>query len=236
MGEQDEPRLIENLVSLRGRHVEPLGDITSVASYNGVEYQADIQRNRIWKAPTSAKRDVMINGKGYSLKSIRAAPPAIVNHTTRDKWLRVCNVVGLSIDPLDEMVSEYWKLRIDRKIGEDVLSSSNYCPFGSNPQRREYLRTLINYFLFDGTGAQDSAYPAEYILEFTDPLIPSTWRILDKRSAFDSMWPKMVFSIRSKKGMPPDYPSISATKKVLMEPWVRHIDSDYRGSLHIRTR
>jgi len=227
--------LIENLVSLRGRHVEPLGDIMSVASYDGVEYQAGIQRSHIWKAPTSAKRDLMINGKGYSVKSNRARPPAIVNHTTRDKWLRVCNVVGLSIDLLDEMVSEYWKLRIDRKIGEDVHSMSTYCPFGNNAQRKEYLRTLINYFLFEGTGAQDSPYPAEYILEFTDPLIPGTWRILDKRSAFDSMWPKMVFSIRSKKGMPPDYLNISATKKALIEPWVRHIDGDYRGSLHVRT-
>lgn len=234
VGEQDEPRLIENLVSLKGKYVEPLGDITSVASYDGIEYQAGIQRSRILKAPTSAKRDVMINGKGYSVKSTRAAPPAIVNHTTREKWLRVCNVVGLSIDPLDEMVSEYWRLRIDGKIGEDVPSSSAYCPFGSSVQRREYLRPLINYFLFEGTGAHDSPYPAECILEFTDPLIPSTWRILDKRSAFDSMWPKMVFSIRSEKGMPINYPNISATKKALIEPWVKHIDGDYRGSLHIR--
>jgi hypothetical protein len=236
VGEQDEPRLIENLVSLRGKRIEPLGDIASVASYDGVEYPARVQRSQILKAPTSAKRDVIINGRGYSTKSTRGARVAIVNHTTREKWLRVCKSVGLSINPLDEMVSEYWRLRVDRRIGEDVPSSSMYCPFGNNMQRKEYLRGLVNYFLFDGSGARDSRYPAEYILEFADPLIPSTWKVLDKRSAFDSMWPKMVFSIRSEKGMPSKYPNISACKKALIEPWVRHIDGEFRGSLHIRTR
>lgn len=236
VGEQDEPRLIEYLACSRGKRVESFGDIVSVASYCGIEYPANVQRSEIRKAPTSAKRDVIVNGKGYSLKSTRAAPPAIVNHTTRDKWLRICNVLGLSIGPLDEMVTEYWRLRVCGKIGEDVQSSSADCPFGRDLPEREYLRNLINYFLFSGTGSQDSPYPAEYILEFADPLIPSTWRILDKMAAFDSMWPKMVFSIRSKKGMPPRYPNISASKKALIEPWVRFIDGDYRGSLHIRTR
>jgi hypothetical protein len=237
-GEEDEPIIIAKLVSLKGTEVDQIGKIMSVASYNGIEYNFPIASFQIAKAPTTAKRDVIINGKGYSLKSIRARPPAIVNHTTREKWIRVCEVLDEKIDMLDEMVREYWELRINRKVGEDVFSSSTlYCPFGNNPQRREYLRKLIDYFLFQGTGSKDSEYPANYILEFGNAFYPFTWRVLTKTTAFDLLWPKMVFSVRSQKGMPPDYANMSdPRKKALIEPWVKYIDGDYRGSLHIRSR
>lgn len=237
MGERDEPRVIEKLASLRGELGGPLGVINSVADYRGREYPTGIRSAQIMKAPTVAKRDVMVNGKGYSLKSTRAAPPAIVNHSTREKWIRVCERVGAQIDTLDEMVSEYWELRTHSKIGEDVPSSNYRCPFGNTEKRRQYLKALINYFLFDGTGSKDSSYPADYILEFDYPLAVETWKILDRDSAFDSMWPKMIFSIRAKKGMPTNYPRMwDVKKKALIDPWVRFINEKYRGALHIRVK
>lgn len=237
VGETDEPVLIEKLVSLIGVYVEVLGfAVKSVASYHGTEYSIGTRRSQISKAPTHAKRDVIINGKGYSLKSSRAAPAAIVNHTTREKWIAVCQRNGLEIGLLDDMVSEYWELRTRNRIGEDIPTSSPNCPFGNTEPRRQYLKILISYFLFDGTGSGDSRYPADYILEFANPTDPTAWCVLDKESAFQSMWPKMVFSIRSTKGMPSAYPDIGAPKKTLIEPWVRHIDGAYRGALHIRTR
>ena len=237
VGERDEPLIIEKLVSLRGKRAGAIGTINSVADYLGIEYPVGTKSTQIMKAPTGAKRDVVINGKGYSLKSTRAAPPAIVNHTTREKWIMVCKRIGVQIDMLDEMVSEYWKLRTKGKIREDVPVSHPRCPFGNTRARLRYLKVLINYFLFDGTGSKDSRCPADYILEFTDPLDPTTWTVWDKDSAFDHMWPKMVFSIRAKKGMPTNYPNMwNAKKKALIEPWVRFIDGDYRGALHIRAR
>ncbi len=80
-------------------------------------------------------------------------------------------------------------------------------------------------------------YPADYILEFADPLNTTTWIVLDRDSAFESLWPKMVFSIRSKKGMPPNYARMHNTRrKAQIAPWVRYIDGDYRGALHIRAK
>jgi len=237
VGEEDEPKIIETLVSLKGKHVKPLGvTINSVASYFGSEYPAGVKSREIVKAPTYAKRDVLINGKGYSLKSTRAAPSAIVNHTTREKWIRVCDVVGAHINKLDKIVSEYWELRIQGRIGEDIAVSSYNCPFGATEKRRQYLKILINYFLFDGTGSKDSTYPADYLLEFADPAKPNTWSVFDRDSTFDHLWPKMIFSVRSKKGMPSNYPNIGHKRKTLIEPWVRFIDGDYRGALHIRAK
>lgn len=237
VGEEDEPLIIEKLVSLRSKCAGALGTISSVADYLEREYPVGTKSSQIMKAPTGAKRDVVINGKGYSLKSTRASPPAIVNHTTREKWIRVCKKTGVQIDMLDEMVSEYWKLRTHNKIGEDIQVSSCRCPFGNTLKRKQYLKGLINYFLFDGTGSSDSLYPADYILEFDDPSDITTWRILDRDSAFDSLWPKMVFSIRAKKGMPSDYAHMwNVKKKAQIAPWVKYIDGDYRGALHIRAR
>jgi len=235
IGERDEPIITEKLISLKGKSAGPLGIINSVADYRELEYPDGTKRSQIMKAPTGAKRDVSINGKGYSLKS--TARPAIVNHTSREKWIRVCNTVGVEITMLDEMVSEYWRLRTDRKIGEDVATSNHHCPFGNTAERLSYLKALINYFLFDGTGSKDSSYPADYILEFDHPLAVTTWKILDRDSAFKSMWPRMIFSVRSKRGMPTNYSKMrDVKKKALMAPWVRFIDGDYRGALHIRVK
>jgi hypothetical protein len=237
VGEIDEPRIIEKLISLKNTNVKPIGYISSVASYDGNEFFSGTTSNFIKKAPTRAKRDVIINGRGYSLKSTRAAPPAIVNHTTRDKWIRICNVLGEKIDLLDDMVSDYWALRENKKIGEDITVVNYNCPFGNTIQKKQYLKKLINYFLFEGTGSRTSKYPAQYIIEFSNPINPQTWKVLDKNTAFDSMWNKMIFSLRADKGMPPDYENMKdLQKKTLIEPWVKFIDGDYRGALHIRTK
>ena len=234
VGEIDEPRVIERLVSMKGKNIEGIGRIDSVADYRGVEYPSGIEAHIIQKAPPGAKRDAMINGLGYSIKSNRAAPAAIVNHTTREKWMRVCRIVGVSIGKLDEMVDDYWKLRFDGIIGEDTRISDRQCPFNKNPK---YWELLLSYFLFIGTGTKDSKYPASYILETKNPYDPGSWTIINREDAFEALWPNLVFSLRAKKGMPPNYPHMSDTKKKSdIEPWVKYIDGDFRGALHIRAR
>ena len=59
--------------------------------------------------------------------------------------------MGVTIDLLDEMVSEYWDLRTNGVIGEDIQINDSRCPFGNSQQKKEYLKDLINYFLFDGS-------------------------------------------------------------------------------------
>ena len=161
IGEEDELLVLKKLFQMKSRRIPCLGLIESVANYRGYEITSikDIK-----KAPSNSKRDVIINGIGYSLKSTRAAPAAIVNHTTREKWIRVCKNLGLNIKPLDIMVEEYWDLRLNGEIGEDIWTFQSRCPFGNTSQRKSYLKKLINYFLFDGTGVKDNKFPAEKVL------------------------------------------------------------------------
>ena len=232
IGEKDELLVLKKLFQMKGKRIPCLGVIESVADYRG--YQIKNVKD-IKKAPSHSKRDVLINGIGYSLKSTRAAPAAIVNHTTREKWIRVCKDLGLTIKLLDIMVEEYWNLRLNGEIGEDIWTYQSKCPFGNTPQRKNYLKKIINYFLFKGTGAKDNEFPAEKVLEVTYPSNVNTWVLLEKGDAFKKLWPNMKFSVRASKGMPPDYPKMKdSNKKELIEPWVRYCNDKFRGALHIR--
>ncbi|MDR1404926.1 MAG: hypothetical protein LBJ20_05125 [Candidatus Methanoplasma sp.] len=186
----------------------------------------------IEKAPVSCKSDVYINGNGYSLKSTYGANSALVNHTNRIGFERVCRETGADIAVLDSIIDNYWKLRESGDIREDVSNSDPASPFQGY---KEYFRPILEYFLFVGSGSRRSKNPADYILEFGDPFDNTKWKIITKREAIDVFWPKLVFSMRSKKGMPPNYdldyrgPDASSIAK-----WVRNCRGEYKGALHIR--
>ncbi|HPH53082.1 MAG TPA: hypothetical protein PLY62_03355 [Bacteroidales bacterium] len=186
------------------------------------------------KARGSHKADVNINGDGFSVKSHRSAPPAIVNHTPRWGWVRICNHLHVSIDRLDKMVQEYFQLRLSGQIGEDIYNNDPRSPFKNE---KEYLRPIINYFLFSGTGEKDSDYPAKYVLDCADPYDISTWEIYDETNYLDLFWDDMKFSMREKgfEAYPYSRPC-DAWKTPLARPWATKIDGQYKGSLHIRVR
>lgn len=95
----------------------------------------------------------------------------------------------------------------------------------------------LNYFLFDGTGKDYSKFRAEFLLDFTNPFDESTWHIYTKNNAIDdSVYSRLFFSLRAKKGMPKNYPSIKENDLNIISPWTKFIDNDYRGALHIRIR
>ncbi len=178
------------------------------------------------------KADVYINGIGFSIKSLSSAPPALVNHTARPSWERVCSSIGKSILPLDRLIEEYWDLRESMIIREDVNSSDPNSPFKDH---KNYLSPILNYFLFKGSGSRDSKHPAEYIIDFIDPLDCETWNIWGD-DYLDEHWGRLVFSLRSKKGMS-NYPDIkNSEKKKSMAKWTRYFQDAYRGALHVRVR
>ena len=184
------------------------------------------------KAKGSYKADVLINGKGYSVKSHRSAPPAIVNHTPRWGWVRICEKLGVSIAQLDDMVNEYFELRRKGEIGEDIYNSDPRSPFAAN---KEYLRPILNYFLFEGTGAKDSEYPADYVLDCADPYDTKSWEVHNREQYLDQYWSDMKFSMRNKGFDAYPYTRASdAWKTSLCEPWAKKFDGSYKGSLHVR--
>lgn len=189
----------------------------------------------ISKAATGAKADVYINKIGYSLKSNNAAPPAIVNHTARPGFVNVFQRINKNIQGLDKIIDEYWKLRLSGQIGEDIPNSNPLSPFKNH---KEYLRPIINYFLFTGTGSKVSEHQAEYILAFGNPnLINKDYKVYNESDAINLFWDKMFFSLRSKKGMN-KFPNLSKKQMPLFDSyqrWTKEPEKGkYKGALHIR--
>lgn len=200
------------------------------SNFSDDELLALAKITHIAKAGIYDKADVYINGIGYSIKSLSAAPPALVNHTARDGWERVCSRIDYDIHPLDNIIAEYWNLRQQGVITEDVTNSNPHSPFAPH---KDYLLPILNYFLFKGSGSRDSKYPADYILDFTNPTDETTWKKYGS-DYIDSHWDKLVFSLRSSKGMG-DYPNIkNPIKKVSMEKWTVFHSGGYKGALHVR--
>lgn len=186
----------------------------------------------IQKASTYSKSDIYINGKGYSLKSLETAPPAIVNHTARPGFEFACANINININTLDVLVSNYWSLRLQNKIKEDVKNTNPLSPF---KDAKKPLEPILKYFLFDGTGQKLSEYPADFILDYYDPLDPGRWSILEKDIVIFTIWKRLIFSIRSTKGMPSNYPNNKDKKNnPSVAIWTKFFQNKYRGALHIR--
>lgn len=182
------------------------------------------------KAGAFDKADVFINGIGISVKSQRGAASSIINQTPRDKILRVMNAIKSPIEPLDNIVNRYWYLRKNGG-GEDVSGISNDNPFAIDEKGNSnlpYMKPLLNYFTFKGTGTRDSNAPATYLLSIADPEDTSTWIYYSEETFVDSVWEKLVFSIRA-KGLPS-----KITDDIL--PWVREMDGVKKGSLNVRVK
>jgi hypothetical protein len=186
------------------------------------------------KAPTGSKADVIINNIGFSVKSHRSAPPAIVNHTPRWGWFRICREIGVDIAFLDEMVVEYFNKRASGILKEDVANDNPMSPFVSH---KEYLRPILNYFLFTGTGTGVSKFPAKFVLDCGDPYDISTWQIHDESDYLDLYWDKLVFSMRNKGFESYPYTRESDLwKNDECSLWAREFDGALKGSLHVRVK
>lgn len=252
-GERDEILIKLSLVALRDNNQSINNIQIKSVGFNGIEYgilPSSVANNFIFLSDTQLeqlafsmgisksgvfnKSDVYINNIGFSLKSYSAAPPALVNHTARPGFENICKKVNVNIMDLDILVDQYWDLRLNGVISEDVRNSNPNSPFIKS---KSILKPILEYFLFIGSGSRTSKHPAEYILEFSDPCDSSTWNIINPSTAVDLLWDNLVFSIRSKKGMPKNYDmnTYSKSDASSIALWTRYTSGDYRGALHIRS-
>jgi hypothetical protein len=193
------------------------------------------KKNKIKKAGAHSKADVYINDKAYSVKYTDSAPPAIVNHTNRLGWEFAASVKKISILGLDLIIDDYWRKRIKGDIKEDVTNTVNSSPFFPY---KDILLPFLEYFSFEGTGSKLSKNKADAVIEFSNPCLEETWKIINKADYISSVWERLVFSVRSKKGMPKNINSrkISDSERKSIMKWSRNIDGNLKGALHIRVK
>lgn len=187
----------------------------------------------ISKSGSFNKSDVYINDFGFSLKCFSAASPAIVNHTARPGFETACKFVGVDIRELDKLIDSYWDLRFREIITEDVKNSDMYSPF---KESKNILKPVLEYFMFVGSGRGPSKHRADYILHYTNPYDSTTWHILTPNDAVDFIWDRLIFSLRSKKGMPSNYykETYDGPNSESIARWTQYYGGAYKGALHIR--
>ena len=184
----------------------------------------------IEKSSPRNKADIYINNIAFSIKYMDAAPPSIINHTTRLGFIRIAKKLNIDILKLDNLIDEYWKLRIANKISEDCSNNNDLSPFKN---QKEILRPYLEYFCFSGTGSSDSKHPAQKIIKFTKFNDPITWKIFSKKETVDEIWDGLYFCMRDiAKGGIKDYENNQ--NKDVLKPWTRYSSEKYRGALSVR--
>ena len=136
---------------------------------------------------------------------------------------------------LDAIISNYWRLRLAGIIGEDTGNSDPNSPF---TKHFNILLPFLEYFAFDGTATKLSYHPASEVIEFADPCDIKTWKLLSKAQLIASLWPRLVFSIRSKKGMPSAkmLSTMSLQDRTSVMQWAYLLNGELKGALHVRIR
>jgi hypothetical protein len=202
----------------------------SGASWSDSILKDKLSRYGIVKAGSRMKADVGINDFFYSLKS-SASKPAIINHTFRNGFSVAAKYANVNLSFLDTEIMRYWENRVSENIGEDVSVNSRkkHNLFWSDDFKGKF-RPIFNYFAFTGSGAGLSKKPADLVLEFANPLDPSSWKIMTPDTFYDTCWVDLIFSIRNKKDKIETVDSLSKENRI----WARKIDGKIRGRLHVR--
>jgi len=252
-GEKEEYLIKIKLCNLRDnkKDIQNIGKINSVGfkeEYKTTDWslidfeklknnQKEIRRIakilNITKSSSKDKADIKINNINYSLKCIGYSMPAIVNHTNRRGWLKVSEIINQDIKLLDNLIDEYWKLRISGKIYEDCPNFNNNSPFSNHI---EIIKPYLDFFVFKGSGQGESELSAEKILEFRTFNEISTWKIFGNEY-IQHHWNRLYFCMRSTKGMPKNYNNYE--HKNIISPWTRYFkgkkgEKKHRGALHVR--
>ena len=142
VGERDELIFKLAVIALRDSGGNLFGNTINSVGFGGYEYtslpngynlaqcleMSDDELNKfavqhgITKAAPGDKSDIYINGNGISIKSLRAAPAALVNHTARPGFEFACRHSGADISFLDDAVEQYWKLRLKETLNKSMCS------------------------------------------------------------------------------------------------------------------
>ena len=214
-----------------------IDEINTLASKVGYKFTCRVHGvNRVF-----SKVNIEINGKKYAIRCFDHTERPLINHSTRDKFVKLCRRSGADIAKLDDAVDSYWELRNAGVFNEDCVFTSPLNPF---LEIKDDLRKLLTYISFHANDMSkewdDACFEVETIdgyIDYTNPCDESTWDVLEEDAFFDKVWTHLRFSLRADKGMPngglvmPTDPSI---KKWTREWKNKRGETVFKGALHVR--
>ena len=188
-----------------------------------------------------SKVNIEINGKKYGIRCFDHTERPLINHSTREKYEKLCRKVGIKIDRLDAAVATYWECREAGVFNEDCIYTSPLNPF---LDIKEDLRVLLTYIAFHAYNinkdCDDPFFELEKLdgyIDYANPCDESTWDVLDEEHFFDKVWTHLRFSFRADRGMPNGGLVMPSDRSILKwtKQWKnKKNETVYKGALHIR--
>ena len=153
-----------------------------------------------------SKVNIEINGKKYGIRCFDHTERPLINHSTRNKYERLCKKAGVNIRGLDKAVNTYWECREAGAFNEDCVYNSPLNPF---LDIKDDLRKLLTYIAFHtnnlSKNEDDPGFELEKLdgyIDYINPCDESTWDVLNEEHFFDKVWKHLRFSFRADRGMP----------------------------------
>lgn len=196
---------------------------------------------RIVGTNISSKVNIEVNGNKYGIRCFDHTERPLINHSTREKFNRLCNKASVNIKVLDNAVDRYWECREAGVFNEDCAYNTPLNPF---LEIKKDMRALLTYIAFHSYDIKkqenDPNFELEKIdgyIDYVNPCDENTWDILDEEHFFDKIWKHLRFSFRGDRGMPNGGRTPPIDKSILK--WTRewkdkHGKTVYKGALHIR--
>lgn len=230
---------LPTLESLKGIDLSFLSihDILNYTSSIGYDFSCRMSEN----TRVTSKVNIEINGNKYGIRCFDHTERPLINHSTRDKFEKLCKRACVPIEELDDAVDFYWQCREAGLFNEDCIYTTPLNPF---IEKKDVLRKLLTYIAFhsyDITKEYDDPHfeleTLDGYIDYRNPIDENTWDVLDENTFFDKVWTHLRFSFRADRGMPSNgtiAPTDESIKKWTREWTNRKGEKVYKGALHIR--
>ncbi len=214
-----------------------VADINNLSNLAGYNFTCRVSGyNQVF-----SKVNIEINGLKYGIRCFDHTERPLINHSTREKYEKLCKKAGVDIKVLDDAVDFYWECRKAGVFNEDCNYTSPLNPF---LEIKEDLRKLLTYIAFHSydikKDIEDPSFEVETLdgyIDYINPCDETTWDVLDKEHFFDKVWTHLRFSFRADRGMPNSgvvMPADNSIAKWTREWKNRKGETVYKGALHIR--
>lgn len=144
-------------------------------------------------ADQSSKSDVIINGRGCSIKAFTGSAPSIASRMNRKNFQNLLAKVGISD------IQDFIKA-VDNHHEECVIGNLKCTLKISDPPYnvlpKEEWTKLINYLSFEGSATRKSRNPAEFVIEIAKN--GKTFKILSKEEFINSALDRIILWVEKR--------------------------------------
>lgn len=147
-------------------------------------------------ADQTSKSDIIINGKGCSIKAFVGSLPSIASHINKNNLINLLLKVGISdIDNFIDAVDTH-----NEQCPQNIKCTLRVFDFPYDKLKKEDWVKIITYLSFYGTATRISKNPAEFVIEISKN--GNSFKVLNKEEFINSILDRIVLWVTKDKNDP----------------------------------